>query len=296
MRIASIDGVIVPPERAVVSVYDRGFMYGDAVFEVLRTYGGRPFALAEHVARLRRSAERTLIRVPLDEGALSLEIEQAIVAAQNAESYARIMLTRGAGPLGLDPDLAEAPLRVILVEPLTPPQRVVYADGIALATVATTRAVDETSAVGAKVTNYLASLLALREAKGKGAAEALIVDARGEVIEGASSNVFIVRGGELVTPPESAGILAGITRATVITVAKELALPLRFARLAPADIYAADEVFITSSIREIVPAVSVDGRVIGGGLPGPVCRAIHRAFRAHVGMGDRAMPWEASPE
>ena len=292
MKLVSIDGDLYPPERALVSVYDRGFLYGDAVFEVLRTYGGVPFAMSEHVERLRRSAERVLIETPIDDLAWAREIERAIREAKNRESYARVMLTRGSGPIGLDPDLAHKPLRVVIVEPLVPPPRQFYADGIALATVATKRAVDDTAAAGAKVSNYLANLLAVREAKAKGAAEALIVDAHGHIVEGASSNIFIVRGGALVTPPESAGILAGITRANILAAAETLSMPVTLTHLAPSDVYGADEVFITSSIRELVPAVSVDGRVIGRGTPGDAYRALHRAFRARVGMGAAPMPWE----
>jgi branched-chain amino acid aminotransferase len=230
--------------------------------------------------------------MPLSEAAFAEEIARTIRAAGEGEWYARIMLTRGSGPLGLDPDLAEEPLRVILVQRVSPPPREAYANGVALATVATRRAADETSAAGAKVSNYLASLLALRAAKARGAAEALIVDSRGEIVEGASSNVFVVRGGGIVTPPESAGILAGITRAHVLEEAARLGIPVELGRLTRDDVYGADEVFVTSSIREILPAVRVDDRVVGAGVPGPVCRALHRAFRAKVGLGAAPMPWE----
>jgi branched-chain amino acid aminotransferase len=290
--VVAIDGAIVRPEDAKVSVFDRGFMYGDAVFEVLRTYGGAPFALDEHVARLRRSAERVLIRMPLSDDDFAAEIARAIAAAKNPESYARIMLTRGSGPLGLDPDLAGAPLRVIVVEPVHPPPREAYADGVALAMIATKRAADNTAAAGAKVSNYLSNLLAVHEAKKRGAAEALIVDAHGHVVEGASSNVFVVRGGAVATPPESEGILAGITRAHVLELARANGIACDLRALRPDDLYGADEVFITSSIREIVPAVRVDARTIGAGVPGPVTRALHRAFRERVGLGQAPMPWE----
>jgi branched-chain amino acid aminotransferase len=297
VRVVAIDGEIVPPEQAAVSVYDRGFLYGDAVFEVLRTYAGVPFALAEHVARLRRSANLCLIDMPLDDAAFADEITRVIKARahrdpDNLESYARIMLTRGSGPLGLDPDLGGAPLRVILAEPVVPPARVAYEKGVALATVATRRTVDETSAQGAKVSNYLANLLALREAKGKGAAEALIVDSRGDVVEGASSNVFIVKGGRLVTPPESAGILVGITRACILEEAARLGIPIQERTIVAEDLYTANEVFITSSIRELLPAVVIDGRKIGAGVPGEVTRRLHRAFRDRVGLDGAPMPWE----
>jgi branched-chain amino acid aminotransferase len=176
---------------------------------------------------------------------------------------------------------------------VVPPPRDVYVHGIALASARAHRAVDATSAVGAKVTNYLPNLLVLREAKRKGAQEVLVVDEHDQVVEGATSNVFVVHGGRLATPPESAGILPGITRAHVMAAAAAAGVPCDERALQLPDIYAADEVFITSSIRELVPVVRVDDHVVGSGLPGEVIRALHRRFRQIVGMGDRPMPWEA---
>ena len=292
-RIVSIDGLLREPEHAIVSVFDRGFLYGDSVFEVLRTYGGRPFALEEHLARLRRSAERVFIDLPVPEATLADEITLALAASGNAESYVRVMLTRGSGPLSLDPDTASHPLRVMIVEPVVPPPRETYAQGIALVSVRARRAGDDTTASGAKVTNYLANLLAVREAKRKGAQEALVIDDHGQVLEGASSNVFVVAQGSLVTPPVSAGILAGITRAHVLSCAAALGLPTVERALSLDEVYGAGEVFVTSSIREILPVVAVDGRAIGSGTPGPTTRALHRQFRQRVGMGHLPMPWEA---
>lgn len=291
-RSVSIDGVIRSHADAVVSVYDRGFLYGDAVFEVFRTYGGRPFALDEHLARLRRSAERVFITVPVDDATWRAEIEAALADAGGDESYIRLMLTRGSGPVSLDPGVATHPLRVILVESVVPPPREAYANGIAVVVVTTRRAVDETPAAGAKVSNYLPNLLALREAQTRGGEEALVVDARGHVVEGASSNVFVVSAGRIATPPESAGILAGITRAHILVTARQLSIAVDERVLLPGDVYGADEVFITSSIRELLPVVRVDDRRIGGGVPGPVTRALHRRFRESVGAGSRPMPWE----
>jgi branched-chain amino acid aminotransferase len=291
-RVAVIDGVLFAPDEAKVSVYDRGFVFGDAIFEVLRTYRGVPFALDEHLARLRRSADRVLFALPVDHATLRSEVERAIAAAQNPDSYVRIIVTRGAGPLSLDPDTAGRPLRVILVEPVAAPSRDAYVRGIEAATVHTRRPADDTAATGAKVTNYLESLLAVRAAKVRGAQEALIVDVRGDVVEGATSNVFVVRDGRVTTVPEDAGILAGVTRAHVIATAVALGVAIEERRLRPEDLYAADEVFVTSSIRELLPVVRVDGRTVGAGTPGPVSRALHRGFRAAIGMGTAPMPWE----
>jgi branched-chain amino acid aminotransferase len=289
-RLASIDGAILKPEDAKVSVYDRGFLYGDSVFETIRTYGGRAFALDEHMRRLERSAERVAISMPIDRHSFAVEVERAIHVAGNAESYARVMLSRGSGPLGLDASLATRPLRVVLIEPLKLLPAAMYRDGVSVITQRTERAGD--AAHGAKVGNYLASVLALREAKAQGAHEVLIVDVAGRVVEGTTSNVFIVRGETLVTPPEEAGILAGITRAHLISIAGDAHLTVELASFTPADVLAADEVFLSSSLREVLPVVKVDGQPIGTGAPGPKTRALHAAFRRHVGLGSAPPPWE----
>lgn len=292
MRLVLVNGEPKPPEQATISVYDRGFLYGDAVFETIRTYGGRPFALPEHVARLVRSAERVFIPLPIAADALAAEIERAVALARNAESTIRVMLTRGEGPLGLDPDLAETPNRLVFVEPLVAPPATAYRDGIGVILVRTVRTTDATPAAGAKVANYLTSLLALRDAKRAGAAEALIVDGRGHLVEGATSNLFLVKGGELLTPPEAAGILPGITRARLVEVARELSVPVRFVDLGDGDLFGADEAFISSSVREMLPVVRADGRPIGDGRPGPLTRRLHAAFRASVGAPGPD-PWNA---
>jgi branched-chain amino acid aminotransferase len=291
-RTASIDGVLHAPEEARVSVYDRGFLYGDSVFETIRTYGGEPFALGEHLARLGRSALKIGFELPISATDLALEVRRAVRAARNDESYVRVTVTRGSGPLGLDPALARAPLRVILVEPLAPPPAALYREGARAVTTRVDRPAD--AAPGAKVGNYLASLLALQAARAQGAHEAILLDARGHVLEGATSNVFFVHEGELITAPEDAGILAGITRAQVIELAEELGIPVRLVAFAPT--LPAQEAFLTSSLRELVPLAQVDDRRVGDGLPGPVTRALHTAFRRRVGLGAEAMPWESASD
>ena len=279
MRTVWINGTAQSAEAASISVFDRGFLYGDSVFETLRTYGGRPFALDEHMERLGRSAERVLIPMPLDAAAFGAEVEHAVATAQNAESYVRVMLTRGTGPLSLDPDTAVHPNRIVFVEPLVAPPPEVYERGIGVVLFRTNRATDGTQGAGAKVANYLTSLLALREARLKNASEALIVDGLGRVLEGTTSNVFIVRGSALITPPEASGILAGITRAYVLASAPGAGLTVQIADIEERQLFEADEVFICSSIREVVPIVQVAGRAIGNGAPGSVTRAVLEAFR-----------------
>jgi branched-chain amino acid aminotransferase len=277
-----IDGRMVAPDEARVSVFDRGFLYGDSVFETIRTYGGEPFALGEHIERLRKSAERVFIELPVPPARIAEEVRAAVHAVHNPESYIRVMVTRGSGPLGLDSDQVKDPVRVIIVGPLTPPPISAYEQGIAVISYRTRRAAEDTDAVGAKVGNYLVAVLAMREARKAGAAEALIVDGAGNVVEGASSNVFALFGGRLVTPPEEAGILAGITRAHLIGVAHELGLDVALEPLPVPRLMSADEVFISSSIRELLPVVRIDQEVVASGLPGPLTRSLHQAFREKV--------------
>jgi branched-chain amino acid aminotransferase len=286
----SIDGRLCPPGEQVVSVFDRGFLYGDSVFETLRTYDGVPFELDEHLARLERSAALVFIELPVSREILREEIGTALKAADNAESYVRVVLTRGQGALGLDPALAERPRRVIIVQPLVPPPAEQYTLGIEAISYRTDRVLDATSAQGAKVGNYLVSVLALRQAKQRGASEALIVDGRGRILEGGSSNVFIVNEHGLLTPPLDAGILPGITRARVLELAAELGLVVKLGEVPLDTARRAREIFITSSIRELLSVVRLDGAPVGAGSPGPVFQRLLAAFRsrAHGATRERA--------
>ncbi len=288
-RLAIIDGVACLPEQATVSVYDRGFLYGDSVFETVRTYGGVIFALGEHLARLEDSAVKMGMDLPTSVEALAQETRRAVAAAGNAESYARIMLTRGSGPVGLSTDHAEKCLRVILVEPLETPPAPHYERGITAVCVETVRASD--AADHAKLGNYLASMLALRKAHQAGAHEALVVNRDGLVVEGTASNIFAVVAGKIVTPPLEAGLLAGITRHYVLKMAADEGLTVCERAMSPDEIVRSDELFLTSSIRELMPVVSVDGRQVGDGKPGPITQRLHRAFRRFVGM-DGKLPFE----
>lgn len=278
-----IDGKLLPEGEARVSVFDRGFLYGDSVFETIRTYGGVPFALDEHLARLERSAAQVFIELPVSRAELEREVLEAVRAAGNAETYIRVMVTRGTGPLGLDPLAAEHPLRVVIAAPLSPMPAELYENGIAVTTFRTQRTAEATTAATAKVGNYLVAVLALRAARKVGAAEALIVDSAGFVVEGASSNVFVVRGGRVVTPPEDSGILPGITRRVLLDVARAEGVPVDLEPLPAAALADADEIFISSTTREILPVVRVDGRIVGSGSPGPLTRRLLLAFRKSVG-------------
>ena len=297
--VVNVDGALVAPGEARVSVFDRGFLYGDSVYEVVRTYDGRPFELDRHLARLAHSAERIGLvpRWPLDRiaGEIGRTLEAArggdapdpAAAPWNAgERYVRVVMTRGAGEIGLDPALAVDPQAIVIVQPLQGPPRSAYEEGVKVVLAGPPRpspeAVDPTAKTGA----HLPHVLAVREARAAGAHEALMLDARGFVTEGSSSNVFGVRAGRLVTPPLAAGILEGVTRGVVLRLAGDLGVPVEETALRPEDLAAADEAFLTSTVREIVPVVCLGDARVGTGRPGPVTRRLHAAFRALASARD----------
>ncbi len=278
--VVDIDGVLEPAAEAKVSVFDRGFLYGDSVFEVMRTYGKRPFRVRQHIERLQRSCERLRMQLPLEIPAIEGRIAAAIAASGLPECWVRVVVTRGSGPIGLELEVAENPSLLVYALALKSPPAELYERGIGVGLSQTQRALDNTSAAGAKVSNYLASMLALDEVRRRGAREAIIVGPRGEVVEGATSNVFVVKSGELLTPPISSGLLEGITRRAVFELARELVIPAHERELWPDDLFAADELFITSSIREIMPVIDVDERLVAGGKPGAITKRLVAAYRA----------------
>lgn len=280
--VVSINGALVAAADARVSVFDRGFLYGDSAFEVMRTYGRRAFRERDHLERLERSCQRLLLPVETGPKEWSAVVQRTVEASSSPECNVRVMITRGVGPMGLDLSEAVAPNVLCFALPLNVLPAEFYENGVAVGLSHASRATDGTRAVGAKTSNYLGSVLALHEVKKSGAHEAIIVGSNGEIVEGATSNVFIVRGGELATPPIEAGILAGITRKVVLELALQLGLRVHEVQLHPHDLYRADEVFITSTVREIVPVVRVDDLVVANGRPGPTARRLLEAYRAQA--------------
>jgi branched-chain amino acid aminotransferase len=278
-----VDGTLTSAQDAKVSALDRGFLYGDSAFEVMRTYDGRAFHQQQHLQRLAGSCQRLRIPMPISLADLGARVQRAVDAARMTlhmpDCYVRLTVTRGVGPLGIR--LPEKPVPSVLVYalPLEPPRDTVYEQGIEVGLVHVGRATDGTSAAGAKTSNYLTSVLALDDVQKRGAQEAIVVGAHGELIEGATSNLFIVRRGALETPPLSSGILAGITRAAIIELAGQLHIACKEQTLTPADLYGADEAFITSTIRELLPVVRADGVTVGSGTPGPVYGKLLTAYR-----------------
>jgi len=268
-----IGGRICPPDEAKVSVFDRGFLYGDSVYETVSTMYGRLFALSEHLGRLERSATRIGLRPPA-RPTIERAIAETVQAAANPESRVRVMLTRGVGKLDLDPASADDPQLIVVVTPFQPLPAALYQAGASAAIVSVVR--DDPRAIdpAIKSGNYLNNVLALGEARRQGAHEALLCAADGTVAEGASSNVFMVKDGQVRTPGLDVGILEGITRAQVLALARGNGIPTLETRLRPAELRGADEAFITSATRGVLPVTRIDGAVLGDGRPGPVTRRL----------------------
>ena len=275
-----INGQLCDEASACISVFDRGFLYGDSIYEVMRTAaGGRPVDLDAHLERLRRSAQA--IALPLPEAAsLRAAIFETLGSAENAESYVRVIVTRGAGEIGLDTNLAEAPTTLVIARPLALPPAEYYEKGASIRIVEVQRTPRRAMDPAVKSGNYLNNIMALAEARRAGAYEAVMCDASGRVAEGSSSNVFAVRAGKLYTPALEIGLLAGITRQRVIELAEVDGLEVEECALSPDELRGADEIFITSSIRGVLPIGEVDGVSIPA--PGPLTSRVMRRYATYL--------------
>jgi branched-chain amino acid aminotransferase len=280
-----IDGAIVEPEAAKVSVFDRGFLYGDSVYETIGTAYGRLFALRDHLDRLERSAERIGLAVP-PRATIERAVADTVAAAGNPESRVRVMLTRGTGRLDLDPAAAGETRLVVIVSPLGPPTPEMYQQGVTVAIVSITRNSPRAMDPAVKSGNYLNNVLALGEARRRfNAHEAILCGGDGSIAEGASSNVFAVIGGEIRTPPPDVGILDGITRAKVIALCREAGIPFAERRLTPDELRGAEEVFLTSATRAVLPVTRIDDQPVGNGVPGPITRRLIEHYDQLVRRG-----------
>ncbi|ACY15869.1 aminotransferase class IV [Haliangium ochraceum] len=282
-----IDGEISDPERAVVPVFDRGFLYGDSVYEVMRTSGGRPVDSDAHLGRLQRSAEAIALRLP-PRAAIVAAIEETMAAAGNAESYVRVVVTRGSGPMGLDTALAGEPRLVVIVRPLELPAAAVYERGLKLFIVAYEHGLRRAVAPSIKTGNYLTNVMALHEARRQGADDALMCNAAGQVVEGSSCNLFVVRERRVVTPARDIGLLAGITRQRVMELARGSGIEVDEGALTPEEVLQADELFITSSIRGVVPVASVNDTPPRLPVVGPTTQQIMQLYDDYLAEQARA--------
>ena len=275
-----LNNTFVPQEEAVVSVFDHGFLYGDGVYETLRAYHGRVFKLAEHLARLERSASRIQLNLPAGPERLTDLVRETLRRNQLSDAYLRITVSRGTGEIGLDPALCKAPTLVIIAKPFQPYPESIYAEGVSVIVARTRRNLPEALPPQVKSLNFLNNILAKMEAKAAGAHEALMLNHRGDITEGTTSNVFVVQEGRLRTPSVECGILDGITRGLVLQLASELGIPSEEARLTVEDLMRAEECFLTNTTQEVLPVTRVDGRMIGDGRPGGITRRLHASLRA----------------
>lgn len=275
-----IDGKFYNERDAKISVFDHGLLYGDGLFEGIRAYQGRIFKLKEHIDRLHCSARSILLRLPLT----SRELTAAIIATcrQNRlrDAYIRLVVTRGIGTLGLNPNRCKRPSVIIIAGKITLYPAAFYERGMEIITVPTTRNLHSALNPAIKSLNYLNNVLAKIEANNSGCEEAIMLNAEGFVAECTGDNLFIVKDGRLLTPPLSAGALYGITRQVVMELAAETGRKAIESNLTRYDLFNADECFLTGTAAELVPVVKIDGRVIGNGKPGRVTRGLMAQYRA----------------
>ena len=280
----NVNGRISDDAHAVISVFDHGFLFGEGIYETLRTYNGEPFLLDRHMRRLRQSAAMLNLALPLEDRQLAERFDETMRAAGlgpagGGEAYIRLLVTRGIGDLTYDPAATPEPSLVVIVKPHVDLEDAIYERGVRVALVSVIRNHPETVNPLIKSNNLLNCALAMQEAVRRGAFEGLMRNYRGELAEFSTANLFVVTNGAVLTPPLGAGLLPGITREFLFEVGADAGVPVREEVLKDPDLFGADEVFLTSTTREIVPIVTVDDRTIGGGKPGPVTRALLQRFR-----------------
>lgn len=275
-----IDGKYFDERNAKVSVFDHGLLYGDGVFEGIRAYNGRVFKLKEHIDRLFYSAKAILLNLPMSHA----ELMRATVATcrrnKIRDGYIRLVVTRGVGTLGLNPNRCKSPSVIIIAGKIQLYPKEMYQRGMEIVTVPTTRNLHSALNPAIKSLNYLNNILAKIEANNSGCEEAVMLNADGFVAECTGDNLFIVKAGKLFTPPLSAGALYGITRGTVMDIAREEGHEVSEPNLTRYDLFNADECFLTGTGAEIIPVTKIDGRVIGDGKPGVVTRKLENRYHA----------------
>lgn len=274
-----INGKLAPKEEATVSVYDHGLLYGDGVFEGIRVYGGKVFLLPEHVERLYESALAIRLTIPMTPAEMTQAVKDTVAANGLNDGYVRLVVTRGAGSLGLDIRKTSNPQVIIIADTITlyPPE--LYETGMNLVTASTIRNHPAALSPRIKSLNYLNNIMAKIEGTDAGTVETLMLNHKGDVAECSGDNIFIIKKGVLRTPSADSGILEGITRNTVLRLAREAGYPVEEVTMQRHDIFVADECFLTGSAAELIAVVKLDGRVIGAGTPGPITLDLRRRFQ-----------------
>ena len=277
-----IDGEWLPKEAAKVSVFDHGLLYGDGVFEGIRIYNRRIFRLDAHLDRLYASAQALALTVPLEHAAMRTAVEDAVRRNRQEDGYIRLVVTRGAGDLGIDPRTCPRPSVIIIVTDIRVYPRELYAGGVKVITSATRQVSHEAFDPRVKSLNYLKNILAKIDAQRAGAQEAIMLNGAGYIAECTADNLFVVRRKRLLTPSPQDGALEGVTRGAVLELSAEAGLDAAEAHLSRYDVYTADECFLTGTGAELMPVAEVDGRPIANGKPGPITRRLTEAFHALV--------------
>lgn len=274
-----INGQLLPQEDAKISVFDHGLLYGDGVFEGIRAYHGKVFTLDLHLDRLYDSATALALKIPITKAEMGNAIKETMAANGLTESYIRVVVTRGVGKLGLDPNKCATPQIIIITDTIELYSKALYERGLDIVTVSTIR--NHFSALDPKIKslNYLNNILAKIESLQAGAGEALMLNKDGYVAECAGDNIFIIKDKVLFTPPESAGILIGITRNVVMKLALEMGMQVKEQLMTKYDLYIAQECFLTGTAAEIIPVVKIDGRILGTGKPGKITLELLKKYR-----------------
>ncbi len=277
-----MNGEMVPEADAKISVFDHGLLYGDGVFEGIRSYSGRIFELEAHVDRLYDSAKAIALDIPMSRAAMMEAVALTCRENNTTDGYVRLVVTRGVGTLGLNPYLCKVPQVIIIAADIQLYPKELYEKGLAIVTVGTIRNLSEAVNPRIKSLNYLNNILAKIEAINAGCMEAVMLNAQGAVAEATGDNIFALRGNVLRTPPVNEGILEGITRDAVMKLAASAGYTVREERLSRYDLYTADEVFLTGTAAEVIGVVNIDRRKIGEGVPGPVTCQLEKLYRQHA--------------
>ncbi len=275
-----VDGKYYGERDAKISVFDHGLLYGDGVFEGIRAYNGRVFKLKEHIDRLFYSAKGILLTIPMSHRDLMAAVVDTCRKNKIRDGYIRLVVTRGVGTLGLNPNRCKKPSIIIIADKIQLYPVEVYNRGLEIITVPTTRNLHNAVNPAIKSLNYLNNILAKIEANNSGCEEAIMLNAEGYVAECTGDNIFIVKDDELMTPPLSAGALYGITRKVVMEIGADSGLRVSEPNLTRYDLFNADECFVTGTGAELVPVVKIDGRVIGNGKPGAVTKRLVSQYHA----------------
>ena len=277
-----IDGEFLPKTEAKVSVFDHGLLYGDGVFEGIRSYNSRVFKLDEHLERLYDSAKSIMLQIPISIETMKETVLETLRRNHLTEAYIRLIITRGVGDLGLDPDKCPKPSIIIIADKIALYPQKFYEDGLEIVTASVRRNYAEAINPRIKSLNYLNNILAKIEGKQAGAEEVLMLNAEGYVVECSGDNIFWVKNETLVTPPVHMGILEGVTRNSVINLAQDAGIHVEERVFTRHDLYIADECFLTGTAAEVIPVVKIDRRAIGDGHPGKMTQRLIAAFRQYA--------------